>query len=239
MMRPTRATPDPRGPLRVHLLGLVDFEEALRLQWGLVYRLNGGEDGAALVLCEHPPLITLGRHSGRPIPLLTEEVRDRGWPMRWVGRGGGAVLHLPGQLAIYPVLPLDRLGMDVGGYLGRLHGALLDVLDDFGIRGEGRPGEPGVWVAGRFIATVGVALRHRVTTFGAVLNVEPDLTQYRVLSGGWTFTSLARERGGPVRSQLVRQRLIEHFAGRLGYEQIDMVFPSAGQPGHERLEARR
>lgn len=238
-MRPTSPNPDPRGSLRIHLLGTVDFDEALRLQRGLVYRLSGGEDAAALLLGEHPPLITVGRHGAGPFPLWTEEMRGRGWPVRWVSRGGGAVLHLPGQLAVYPVLPLDRLRLDVREYLYRLQGALIDVLDDFGIRGETRPGEAGVWVAGRLIAAVGVALRHQVTTFGAALNVDPDLTLFRVISDEPAFTSLARERGGPVRTQLVRQRLVEHFASRFGYEQVDVVFPSADQPGHERIAVRR
>src|SRR5437764_98261 len=50
------------GPaLHVYLLGLVDFEAALRVQRHLVYHVSGERDEGALVLCEHPPLITVGR----------------------------------------------------------------------------------------------------------------------------------------------------------------------------------
>jgi lipoyl(octanoyl) transferase len=157
--------------------------------------------------------------------------------VRWVGRGGGAILHLPGQLAVYPVLPLGRLGIDVGEHLRRLHGCLLDVLDDFGVRGETRPGEAGLWVADRQIAAVGVALRQQVTTFGATLNVDPDLTLFRHLGAGAAYTSLARERRGPARPQLVRQRLVEHFVARFGFDGVDLVYPGPSQPGHDRLAA--
>src|SRR5262245_43496314 len=98
--------------LRVHLLGTVALDEAVRLQRALVYRLSGGEDASSLLLCEHPPMITVGRHGGsNSLLFCRDEAASRGWPVRWVARGGGPVLHLPGQLAIYPLLPLRRLGL--------------------------------------------------------------------------------------------------------------------------------
>ena len=165
-----------------------------------------------------------------------------GWPLRWVSRGGGIVLHLPGQLAVYPVLPLAGLGLDVPGYLGRLHQALVALLDEFGIHGETHPDQAGVWVGSRLLAAVGVAVRQQVTTFGAWLNVDPDLTLPRmVLSGGrdgGQMTSLARERRGPPRPALVRQRLVEHVRDGFGFEQADVLFQPPTELGHVRLAAR-
>src|SRR5205085_8031965 len=112
-----------------------DFDAALHLQDALAFQLGSHPTSAALVLCEHPPLITVGRDGTLDqIQADSEELAARRWPVRWVSRGGGAVLHLPGQLAIYPVLPLDRLKLDIGGYLTRFHRVLVAVLDDFGIR---------------------------------------------------------------------------------------------------------
>lgn len=231
------------GLLRVHLLGTVDFDETLRLQRQLVYQLSGGSDSPALLLCEHPPLITVGRH-GSPgeLQIDREELAARGWRVRWVARGGGTILHLPGQLAIYPVLPLERLGLDVDRYLALLQQVLVDLLDDFGIGAETSREDAGVRVAGRLIAVIGVALRHQVSTFGAILNVDPDLTLCRFVRSGAgeeaAMTSLARERRGPLRSQLVRQLLVEHFAARFGFERMDVIFPPADKPGHERITSR-
>src|SRR2546426_7889619 len=104
--------------LRVYLLGLVEFEAALRLQRRLHYEVSGDRTQAGLILCEHPPLITVGRHGSHAhIGWQAEELRVRQWPIRWVNRGGGSWLHLPGQLAIYPIVPLDRLGLGVQAYL--------------------------------------------------------------------------------------------------------------------------
>ena len=86
---------------------------------GGAVNVAGDRDSACLILCEHPPLITVGRQGSRGhIRFDTEELFVRGWPVRWVNRGGGCLLHLPGQLAIYPILPLARLAVQVVGVEG-------------------------------------------------------------------------------------------------------------------------
>src|SRR3954464_13505716 len=57
-------SPPSRPPLEVYLLGLVDFEEVQQLQRRMVYDL-GERGGAALVLCEHPATISVGRSGSR------------------------------------------------------------------------------------------------------------------------------------------------------------------------------
>jgi lipoyl(octanoyl) transferase len=222
--------------LQAYLLGTVDFDAALALQRLLVYQVTGDRDAAALVLCEHPPLITVGRQGSRSHILYEpEELHARRWPVRWVNRGGGCLLHLPGQLAVYPVLPLDRLGLGLRAYLDRLQDVLVALLDDFGIRAETRPERPGVWANGRPIAAVGVAVRHWVTYYGAVLNVNPDLVPFRRVrclgAAEQPMTSLERERRGPLRPSLVRERLVEHFAARFGFGRVS---PFSDHPALQR-----
>src|SRR5208337_28176 len=111
--------------LQVYLLGCVPFEPLLRLQRRLHFEITGDRRQAALIVCEHPPTITVGRHGSRcHIHLEPEELQLRGWPIRWVSRGGGCILHVPGQLALYPVLPLDRLHCDINRYLHTLGEAI-------------------------------------------------------------------------------------------------------------------
>src|SRR5207249_1220258 len=145
----------------------------------------------------------------------------REWPVRWVNRGGGCLLHLPGQLAVYPILPLDRMGLDLQGYLDRLHGVLLDVITNMEVPAEVRPGRAGVWANGRLLAHVGVAVREWVTYFGAAVNVHPDLEPFRGVQVGGAgeppMTSLAREQRERVRDAAVRQRVVETFARRFGF----------------------
>ena len=105
-------------------------------------------------------------------------------------------------------------------YLGRLQDVVVAVLDDFGVRGDTRAGQAGVWVGDRLIAGVGVAVRDWVAYFGVALNVNPDLAPFRLVQtgpGDGPMTSLARERNGGLRPSLVRERLLEHFAAAFGF----------------------
>src|SRR6266446_2379113 len=124
--------PQPNVTLDVYLFDAVDFTTWLGLQRRLVFDVSGDRGRAVLVLCEHPPVISVGRQGSRDqIHFEPRELMLRGWSVRWVNRGGGCVLHLPGQLAIYPILPLNRLGLGVQAYLDRLHEVLVAVLGDF------------------------------------------------------------------------------------------------------------
>jgi lipoyl(octanoyl) transferase len=223
--------------LQAYLLGSVDFEAALSLQRRLHYEVSGGA-AAALILCEHPPLITVGRHGSRAH--LRFEPHERAIPVRWINRGGGCLLHTPGQLAIYPILPLDRLGLTVPDYLYTLGAVLQDVLLDFSVRHQVEATENAVWVGGRPVAVLGIAVRNWVSYFGAYLNIHPYLDPFRLLTctagGSEPMTSLERERHGPVRPALVRQRLLEHFSARFGLSRTALF---SSHPALDSMQQRR
>jgi lipoyl(octanoyl) transferase len=213
---------DAGAVLQAYLLGSVEFEAALAFQRRLVYHVSGDRDSSYLVLCEHPALITVGRQGSRKQILFEpEELSARRWPVRWVNRGGGCLLHLPGQLAVYPILALDHLGLGLHDYLRRLQEVVLAVLDDFGVDGQIRPGHSGVWVGSRMVAGIGVAVRDWVSYYGIALNVNPGLELFRRIrwgeGGDEPMTSLERERRGRLRPSMVRERFLEHFACRFGF----------------------
>ena len=210
--------------LRAYLLGTVPFDDALLLQRRLHYDVTGDRDQAGLILCEHPPLVTVGRQGSRTH--LWSDVVDRGWPVRWIARGGGCWLHLPGQIALYPILPLDRLGLTVPQYLAKLTRTIAAALGDFSIRGAISADGAGVWVGDRLIAPIGVAVRQSVTSFGACLNLNPQLDQFRGIrchpAADLPMTSLERERRGPVSPSLVRERLLDHFREAFGFDRLSI-----------------
>jgi lipoyl(octanoyl) transferase len=226
MMSLHATPPEPNDlALRVYLLGTVDFEVALRLQRRLHFEIGENRTQAALVLCEHPPSISVGRlGSHAHVHLHGDELGSWRMPQRWVNRGGGCILHLPGQLAVYPIFPLDQLGLNVAGYLQRLGQAFVDLTADFSLRAPAVADDTGLWVGGRLTAAFGVSVRDWVTSFGAYLNVQPQLDLYRFVQATPTLhepmTSLECERRGPVRTAMVRQRLVEHFQTRFGFARV-------------------
>jgi lipoyl(octanoyl) transferase len=213
--------------LQVYMLGLVEFEAALALQRRLVYQVTGDRTTSALILCEHPPLVTVGREgSWSHLHCGIDELQARQWSVRWVNRGGGCLLHVPGQLAFYPILPLDRMGLGMQSYVDRLGEVIQALLGDFDIRGETRWEGPGVWVRGRPIAGIGVAVHDWVSYYGFSFNVNPDLQLFRLVrwagKEGEPMTSLERERRGRLRPALVRERLLEHFTARFPFNRTSL-----------------
>ncbi|MGF1583479.1 MAG: lipoyl(octanoyl) transferase LipB [Gemmataceae bacterium] len=220
--------------LQVYLLGRMDFEIGLQLQRRLVYEVSAmasettaGPVGGSLILCEHPPVITVGRQ-GSYVHILCdeEEMRARQWRSRWVNRGGGCFLQVPGQLAIYSILPLEHLGLSLPKYINKLQEVLLLTLSDFLVQGTVKPDHGGIRVRNRLVADIGVAVRDWVSYYGAVLNINPVLDQFKdVRCGGpdeEPMTSIERERHGPLSPPLVRQRILEHFQECFGFTRMSL-----------------
>ena len=213
-------------PVHIHLLGTVDFEDCLALQRRLAYDALSRSDGRIVVLiCEHPPLITLGRAGSRAhVRFTASELAHRQLEVRYISRGGGAILHAPGQLAIYPIVPLDSHGWTVGDYMRRLHKALTDLLVEFNVKPA--PVAGNMALAGRsgVLAALGVKVRQGVTMHGAFLNVNPDMRDFgRVtVAGGQSMSSLLSHRALPTKMTKVRAALVTHLAEALLLERYHL-----------------
>jgi lipoyl(octanoyl) transferase len=213
--------------LDVRLLGTVDFESALFLQERLVYEISGRDDVfAGLLFCEHPPLITVGR-SGSRAHILVEpkELTASQIDVRWLNRGGGCIVHAPGQLALYPVVPLDRLGLGLTEYRSHLVGSVLDLCRELGVPAWPTAGPAGVAGRGGQFAFVGTAVKRWVAYQGLFLNVHPMLRLQRLIApgpNGQRTTSLEAVRGRRISMATVRESLIRHLSARLGYSEYQL-----------------
>lgn len=245
-------TPLSAAPLSVHLLGVVDFEACLALQQRLVYESSGRRDGhITLLVCEHPTLITIGRHGSRAdIRIDARELASRDIPVRWVNRGGGTLVHAPGQLAVYPIVPLDQRGYTVGEFLDRLQRGVMSALTESGFAGQTHAGRHGVWGRVGQVAAVGAAVKSWVSYFGAYINVCPEMQLFRrvdsepreSLHGAATqhasMSSLVVERQQPVRMAGVREMLLRNLAAAFDCERYHLftghpLLPRATQPPRE------
>jgi lipoyl(octanoyl) transferase len=223
-MTESAPTPSNRPPLDTYLLGLVELDEALLLQRRLAYDL-GERVGAALMLCEHPPVITVGRNGSRAhIGPDDEALRTAGLRTRWVNRGGGTILHVPGQLAGYLVTPIEALGLSLAEYLKRLESALIGLLADFDLAGETRPDAAGIFLGYARVATLGIAVSRGIAYHGFTLNVGPWLGAFDLIGepgpGGQLLrqTSLEARRQRQAPMHRVRESLISHVERALELE---------------------
>jgi lipoyl(octanoyl) transferase len=163
------------------MLGLVDFAELQLLQRRVVYEL-GEQGGAALILCEHPPTISIGRSGSRAhIAADDEMLRSMGIRTHYVNRGGGCILHLPGQIAAYVLMPLEPCGLSIQTYIDRLQATILAVLSEFDMSGTARTEVPGIFSGTARIATIGIAVNRWIAYHGLTLNVGPYLEMFELL----------------------------------------------------------
>ena len=151
-------------------LGRVPHAEAVELQEARRARVLAGDDRAqAILLCEHDPVITLGRNAERAHVLATDaELAAAGVTIAPASRGGDVTYHGPGQLMIYPVVRVKT----VIGFLERVAGALAIVCNHLGVAGASWRRDPaGLWLGDRKLAACGIHLRRGVAVHGWALNV--------------------------------------------------------------------
>ena len=100
-------------------LGRVDYDEALRLQAEIAELRYQGRVENVLLLLEHPPVLTLGRHANRANVLASADLlARRGIALHQTNRGGDVTYHGPGQLVGYPLFDLRTLKGPSGGRMG-------------------------------------------------------------------------------------------------------------------------
>ena len=220
---------EPRSPaVETYLLGRIDFQRCEQLQRRLLHESALRDDGQiTLLLCEHPDVITIGRGGSRgDLAIQSPILRDRRIAVHWVSRGGGSLVHCPGQLAIYPIIPLAWHGFSVGEFLERLTAGLIETLDTLGIEGRGRLGWGGIWGRTGQLAAVGAAVRSGVTHHGAFLNVCPRMGLFRLVDsdplGHTSMSCLLAERRGDVRMTTVRATLVRHLTETFGCERYHL-----------------
>jgi lipoyl(octanoyl) transferase len=211
-------------------LGTMDYAAAFALQRQLVERRKQSGIPDALLLLEHPHVITLGRNGKLENLLARQEHLERaGVAFHHTDRGGDVTYHGPGQLVGYPILDLRYWKRDVAAYLRALEAVLMGALSEFGIAGERAAGMTGVWVplpsGAAKIAAMGVHISRWVTSHGFALNVTTDLRyfQYIVPCGlsGKAVTSMERLLGRDPGRHSVVAAVVRHFGRVFGRQMVE------------------
>jgi lipoyl(octanoyl) transferase len=159
--------------LNITTLGRTDFSACWqRMRAFTDARLADTED--ALWVTEHDPVYTQGV-AGKPEHLLANPLNI---PVLKTDRGGQITYHGPGQAVVYCLIDLRRKPYGVRELVRRIETAVVGLLAAQGVAAAGRVDAPGVYVAGRKIASLGLKVRNGCTYHGVALNVDGDLTPF-------------------------------------------------------------
>lgn len=190
--------------LRWDWLGRTAYVPVWERQLALREDVLAGRTAPRVLLCEHTPVITLGR-SAKPDNVLVspEALRAAGVAVHAIERGGDVTYHGPGQLMIYPVVPVRS----VVAYLSTLGRVLAEVCAHFGVAGAAFRCDPaGLWLGEEKLAACGIHLRRGVTVHGWAFNVAtPPVAWTRIRPCGGAAPQLslveARRRRGLAASE--------------------------------------
>ena len=182
-------------------LGRVEFRTALAAQLAARERVWAGEPGM-IFLCEHSPVITLGRSA------TTANILDAGGvPIERIERGGEVTYHGPGQLMVYPIARVRG----VIDFLERVAGAIAEACAALGAPGAAWQRDPaGVWLDGKKLAACGIHVARGVSVHGFALNVDTPPAAWRAIRPcglDVRQVSLARARGAPIEVEEVAREL--------------------------------
>lgn len=213
-----------------------DYQEQLlqeNVQIKIANRVLTADDGISpneeledtthyLLLCEHPPVYTIGKSGDIHNILISEEkMQQGGMQFFQTNRGGDITFHGLQQIVGYPILDLEKFYTDIGKYLRALEEIIILTLSDYGIKGERSKGETGVWlepgVIGkeRKICAMGVRCSRWITMHGFALNVNNDLDYFNnIIPCGIPdkqVTSIKKELGKEVDFEEVKQKIKQYF----------------------------
>jgi len=172
---------------------------------------------------EHDPVFTLGQAGKDEHVLMPGDI-----PVIHVDRGGQVTYHGPGQIVLYPLLDLKRLGIGVRDYVCRIEQAIIDTLGEWNIGAQRKEGAPGVYVNGAKVAALGIRVRRGCTFHGLAFNIAMDLEPFRRINpcgyAGLEVVSMS-DLGGPGGMEAVKPVLLAEIARQFGLAPVRDAAP--------------
>lgn len=164
---------------------------------------------------EHPPVFTQGL-AGKPEHLLA----PGDIPVVRADRGGQVTYHGPGQLVVYCLLDVRRIGLGARALVTILEQSVIELLAAHGIVAHARPDAPGVYVEDAKLASLGLRIRQGRSYHGLSLNVNMDLEPFTRINPcgypGLRVTQL-RDLGVDLTPETAAEVLLPRLGRKLGY----------------------
>ncbi len=188
---------------RVLFLGEVNYTDTFA--WMKEFTRTRGKDTCdEFWVLSHPAVFTQGTSCEAQPQRSTANI-----PLVKTDRGGQITYHGPGQLIVYLLLDIKRLGMGPKRLVKRIEFAIISLLDQLGIHAEMRAGAPGVYVAEEKIAALGLRIRQGACYHGISLNIDMDLSPFDLIDpcgyAGLKVTQISAQGVNRPESQITDQ----------------------------------
>ena len=201
-------------------VGQIDFAHAWAWQESLRQLRRAEQIPDTLLLVEHPPTYTGGRAT-LPQHLLAKKLA-----VVEIDRGGSVTFHGPGQIVAYPIVDLRQRGRDIHQYLRDLEAVLIRTLGAYDLQAEALRGLTGAWVGSSKVASIGVNVRHWITTHGLALNVATDLSHFAAIKpcglGSEEMTTMEALLGRALERSEVESELLRAYADVFACELVEV-----------------
>ena len=164
-------------------LGRISYSDGLKLQKKFIEQSR--DAGSCYLLgLEHESVITLGLGAKDEDVLVPFHILEqKNIEVIWVKRGGKVTCHSPGQIVIYPIVPLKKLKISVRQYIYLLEDTTRTFLEYFGIDCLARnPKIPtGVYTQRGKIAFFGINIQKNIACHGLSINISNDLSLFSLI----------------------------------------------------------
>jgi len=159
----------------------VAYDEAVNFMEDRVDKIIKGQAANLIWVTQHPALYTAGI-SAKDNELLRNDI-----PVFKTNRGGKYTYHGPGVKIIYVMLNLKEVFTlslpDVRIFVKKLENWIIEILQNFNIKGIIKDGRVGIWVNAqnteKKIAAIGIKLTKWVSYHGLAINIDPDLSAFK------------------------------------------------------------
>ena len=158
--------------LEIKDLGLVEYQDVWQ-QMQVVTSQKYVSEPDELWFAEHYPVYTLG-HAAEEKNIIS----NNNIPVVRTDRGGQVTYHGPGQLMIYFLLNLRRLGWGPKRLICELEEVMINLLSKYGVNAKRRIGAPGIYVQGKKIASIGLKIKKGHCYHGISFNIDMDLKPF-------------------------------------------------------------
>jgi lipoyl(octanoyl) transferase len=207
-------------------LGTVKYNQAYSLQEDYVHLVQNGSPDTLLFL-EHPKVITLGINAKASNILMDpEDLKNKGFEIIQIQRGGDVTYHGPGQLVVYTIFNIKKNhGGSIKTFVYSLEQILIDLLsEEYGILAVRDPINSGVFIAHSKIAAIGLSVHRGVTMHGFALNVNTDLNDFKsIVPCGLTtrdVTSMEALIGQAQNIDQIKISLLNRFKKTFGFTEF-------------------